>query len=118
MKKLLLTACSVLALCAIAVGCQKMHDNQTSPESVCIYSAETPATAAAGSRTVTVFATCAWTVVSNDSWLTVTPDSGEKGISEITYTWAANTTGAARTGTLSLKAGSFTDTYKVVQPGN
>lgn len=114
MKRLLAIAISAVLGGVLFSGCQKVHESGH-VDSVCIYSAATEASAAAGSRTVTVFATCDWSVASNDAWLSVSPSEGQKGISEITYSWEANTTGAVRSGSLSLKAGSFTDTYPVNQ---
>ena len=51
--------------------------------------------------------TCAWTAVSNASWIAVTSSAGGTGEGQVTFSVAANT-GAARNGTLTIAARTFT----------
>ena len=51
--------------------------------------------------------TCAWTAVSNTSWIAVTSSAGGTGEGQVTFSVAANT-GAARNGTLTIAARTFT----------
>jgi len=65
--------------------------------------------AIATSRTVSVIAgtACSWTATTTASWITVTSASGS-GIGSVTFSVAANTTGAARTGTLTIAGQTVT----------
>ena len=61
-----------------------------------------PASGSIGtSVTVTTVATCAWTVSSNASWISITSGSGGIDSGTVTFTVAANA-GPARTGTLTV----------------
>jgi len=58
---------------------------------------------------------CAWTVVSNAAWITINktrfgPGAGETwtGPGEVSFNFTANTTGATRTGTLTIGGQTFT----------
>ena len=66
-----------------------------------------------GRRTGTVGVTaatgCAWTGVSNASWITVTSGASGSGPGTVAFSVAANT-GAARTGTLTIAGQTFTVT--------
>lgn len=76
---------------------------------------KSPAAAkAGGTDQITIFATCDWEL-DGEEWFTITPSSGTRGISESTITTTENTTGADRTGTVRLKAGSYTGTYTFTQ---
>jgi len=59
-----------------------------------------------GSVAVTAPVNCAWTSVSNDSFITITSGAGT-GAGAVTYSVAANT-GAARTGTMTIAGKTFT----------
>ena len=52
---------------------------------------------------------CPWTPVSNASWITITDATGD-GNGSVTYRVAANSTGASRTGTISVGGRVFTVT--------
>jgi len=60
--------------------------------------------AAAGSGTISVStsSTCTWTAVSNDSWITVTSGANGTGNGTVTFSYAQNTTGRERRGTLTV----------------
>jgi glucose/arabinose dehydrogenase len=65
---------------------------------------------AAGTGTVSVTATsgCHWTAVSNASWITVTAGSSGVGNGTVSYSYAANTTGRQRRGTITIAGRTFT----------
>jgi hypothetical protein len=60
-----------------------------------------------GSVTVTTGDGCAWTAVSQASWITVTPGAGA-GTGTVQFTVAVNETGAARSGTIQIGGQTFT----------
>jgi hypothetical protein len=68
---------------------------------------------AASSQTVSVTGvatastSCAWTAVSNNSWITITGGASGTGIGTVTYSVDTNT-GAARTGTITIGGQIFT----------
>jgi RHS repeat-associated protein len=70
-----------------------------------------------GSLTMTTGAGCAWTAVSNASWLTVTsPLNGNgSGTGPIGYSVVANNSGAQRTGMITARGRTFTVTQPPIQ---
>lgn len=58
--------------------------------------------------TVAVTATCAWTAVTNSTWITLTSGASGTGNGTVGYSVAANTTTAARAGTLTIAGQTFT----------
>ena len=70
-------------------------------------SVSVPQTATTGSLSVIAGTNCTWTAVSNDSWITVTSATGS-GIGSVTYSVAANTTGATRIGTMTVAGKTVT----------
>jgi hypothetical protein len=110
----------IIALMSVAFlsSCQK-QDVKTSPESVAVITKPQPAgeTSAEGIRPVTIAATSSWSAVSDSDWLTVSPASGEKGMQEVILSFSANTTGASRTGKVTFTAGSYSETFTLVQKG-
>ncbi len=68
--------------------------------------------AAGGSDTVNVTAPagCAWTAVSNASWLSITSGASGSGNGAVGYTAAANQTTSVRTGTLTIAGQTYTVT--------
>lgn len=66
----------------------------------------------AGSLTVTVSsaATCAWTAVSNATWITVTTGASGVGSGSVTLSVASNSGTASRTGTVTIGTNTFTVT--------
>jgi hypothetical protein len=101
----------------IAIAGQTFTVNQASTSS-CFYSIS-PTTQSVvagggtGTVTVTTSAGCAWTGVSNASWITVTSGASGSGNGSVGYTVAANPTTALRTGTVTIAGQTFT----VSQPG-
>ena len=61
-----------------------------------------------GTVTVTADANCAWTAVSNDSWITVTSGASGSGNGSVGYTVQANTLTSTRTGTVTVAGKIFT----------
>jgi hypothetical protein len=107
----------LVAFAAIAViSCQKQETPQT-PESVTLITQPDPKgeTVEAGTRAVTIAATCDWRAVSNDAWISVSPDSGDRGIHEVILSFSENTTGAVRQGSVTFSAGSYSETFKLTQ---
>jgi hypothetical protein len=58
---------------------------------------------------------CAWTAVSNASWITITAGNSRTGDGDVRYTVAANTDGA-RTGTMTIAGATFTVTQAAAPP--
>jgi hypothetical protein len=69
-----------------------------------------PVTSGGGGGNVTVTATsgCAWTAVSNASWITVTSGASGTGNGFVGYFIAANTSGIFRSGTITIAGQTFT----------
>lgn len=105
-----------MAIAAVAfTSCQKERTTQT-PESVTVITQPISGgeEAAAGTRAVTIAATCDWKAVSNHSWITVSPDSGKVGVQEVILTYEAND-GELRTGSVTFTAGTYSETFKLTQ---
>jgi hypothetical protein len=67
-----------------------------------------PQAGASGAVTVTTAVGCAWTAVSNAAWITVTGGASGSGDGSVQYAVVANTTGVARTGTITIGGQTFT----------
>ena len=84
-------------------------------EAQCSYTV-TPTTIAAastsGTRTVSIVTgtQCSWTATTTDSWITVTSGATGQGMGNVTFLVAANGTGSARTGTLTVAGKTVTVT--------
>ena len=76
-------------------------------------SGSVPANGGTGSTGVTSPAGCAWTGVSNRSWLTVTGGASGSGNGTVAFSATANSSTSSRTGTLTIAGQSFS----VTQPG-
>ena len=66
---------------------------------------------AGGTDSVTVNASdnsCEWTAVSNDSWITITSESDYTGDGTVSFDVSVNSTGAGRTGTLTIAGETLT----------
>jgi hypothetical protein len=85
---------------------------------VCSYSLSASSlTIAAAANTGSVNVTssngvCPWTAVSNVSWITVTAGASGTGNGTVRFSIAANTTGAQRSGTLTIAGRTFTVTQR------
>ena len=82
----------------------------TCPPSISPVSQWVPAAGVTGSSTVTAGAGCAWTAVSNASWITVSAGASGSGSGTVTFSVAANAGSTDRTGTLTIGGNSFTVT--------
>ncbi|MFN7930345.1 MAG: BACON domain-containing protein [Blastocatellia bacterium] len=71
-------------------------------------SANIAAAATTLSTNVTTNAVCPWTAVSNVSWITVTSGSGGTGNGTVNFSVAVNTSGSARSGTLTIAGKTYT----------
>lgn len=67
-----------------------------------------PFTGGPGSLTVTTIAGCAWSAVSQVSWITVTSPRDNSGAGTVTFDVAASTDSTARTGSMSVAGQTFT----------
>jgi hypothetical protein len=70
-----------------------------------------------GSVSVTATSGCSWTATSNSSWITITSGNSGSGNGTVSYSVAANTSGSARTGTLTIAGQTFTVTQQVLYAG-
>jgi Viral BACON domain/Putative binding domain, N-terminal len=61
-----------------------------------------------GSVAVTAGTGCAWTAVSNASWISITAGGSGTGNGAVNYSVAADATGSNRTGTLTIAGGTVT----------
>ena len=70
-----------------------------------------------GEQTITVTATATWTISksSGNDWLTIKPESGNSGTSQVTLTAAENTLKEMRTATLTIQSGNLTKSVDVSQ---
>ena len=80
--------------------------------STCGTSTITPTSVSVGSGgatgSVSVTSSCSWGSISNASWITVTSGASGTGNGTLAYSVGANTTTAARSGTLSVAGQTFT----------
>ena len=108
----------LIAFVAISVvSCQKQETTKT-PESVAIITKPDAKgeTAAAGTRAVTIAATSNWSAVSSQpGWLSVSPDSGTKGMQEVILTFKENASGEVRTGTVTFTSGTYSESFTLTQ---
>ena len=67
-----------------------------------------PAAGGSGSVAVTSGTGCTWTALSNAAWVTITSGASGSGNGTVGYSVAAESTGASRTGTLTIGGQTFT----------
>lgn len=92
----------------------------TQAAATCTYALGSPAAAVAapggtGTVTVSTGTSCAWTAVSNTTWITVTSGASGTGNGAVAFSVAANT-GGARMGTITIAGQTFTVTQAAVAP--
>jgi hypothetical protein len=74
-------------------------------------------TCAVSNGGIDVSASCSWTAHSNDAFVTITSGASGSGNGRIEFTVAANNTGSARTGSITLVGeGGITKTTSIPQP--
>ncbi|MFA7242954.1 MAG: BACON domain-containing carbohydrate-binding protein, partial [Sulfuricellaceae bacterium] len=111
------TQIAIVAGCAASVGFKLDGSGQVSGNcgATCSYTlshASQSAAATGQSGTITVSSTsgCAWTAISNASWITVTSGASGSSNGTVAYSVAANTSSSPRTGTLTIAGQTFTVT--------
>lgn len=115
MKKQIRTLLTLMFLCLSFTACDK-DDDDDAPDSIYLYNLATKVDGNEGTISVTLFATCAWDVTPNDGWITTDVSHGsEKGIYAVHLSYTANTTGAERVGTVTFKAGTYSELYTITQ---
>ena len=116
MKKVLMSFALALLAVVLAPSCQKV-ETPTRPDSVALYTHPgKPVSYEAGTRGVTISATCDWTVKSDVSWVTVSPESGSVGIHEVVLSYSENTGTAARSANVVFTAkGGQSETFVLTQ---
>lgn len=112
-KNMLLFAASWLLIITTTVSCK---DDDPAPEPELILSVETLLFSNTNeTKTFHIKANLGWEVTSSQSWLTLSPASGEAGTIQVSVTAAANTTIESRTATLTAKVGTLTKELAVTQ---
>ena len=116
MKKILLATTIILTALFLASSCQKQKQPVT-VDSVALYTKPgDPVSAAAGTKGVTISATCDWTVTSEADWISVSPSSGSRGINEVILNYTENTGKEPRSGKVVFTAkGGYSETYTLKQ---
>jgi hypothetical protein len=95
--------CSGTNPCVVSMDAGKGVDASFSACTIAISPTSTKAPLAGGSGSVTVTAgpECAWTAVSNSSWITVTSGGGGNGVGSVDYV-VTGTSGPPRSGSISI----------------
>ncbi|MBR1872321.1 MAG: BACON domain-containing protein [Bacteroidales bacterium] len=117
MKKIQLIVASGLTLMALA-GCQstvkEIEKEVEKPVGLSIDATVIGVGAAGGEKVISFTANEAWTLSTADNWITPDKTSGEAGKAEVKLT-VAPLEGDARTGKVTIKAGSTTTEFTVEQ---
>lgn len=115
MKRLLLGF-----LCFGAMGLLTLSSCQKAPELTITSPASIELSADGSNGTITFTANRGWTASSSDSWVTVSPSSGEASDKPVTVTVRsnANTTYDDRTATVTIRMEELSQTITVRQPAN
>ena len=91
------------------------HQSETCTYSIYPASQTFPRAGGTGSISVTCSAAdCAWTAVSNDSWITITQGAGGSGSGAVFYSVAKNPVRKTRVGTITVAGQTFTVNQKKV----
>jgi hypothetical protein len=96
----------------ISIAGKTFTVNQADGTPSCTYqlsatSTSVSAAATSGSVNVTAGSGCAWSAVSNASWITVTGGASGSGIGTVTFSVAVNNTGAQRSGTITIEGQTY-----------
>ena len=111
MKKHLLLLLTLVCVC-LTSSCK--DEDEAAPDSVYMYSTTGTVDAAAGTHSVTIFTTCRNGAMKH--LFIVNPVAGgEKGIHVVKLSYTANPSAAPRTGTVTFKAGTYTETFTLTQ---
>lgn len=110
MKKILLAATVLLA--AFAWSCKK---EEKVTDAVTIKTDETIVSVEGGVVSIALNATVAWTAKSSQSWVTISPASGNAGDATIKASVLKNDTNDDRNAEITITAGTAKATYNLVQ---
>ena len=110
MKRILLIVSVLVAACA--VSCQKETKVE---DAVTIKTDEQVVPVEGGVISIAINSTVAWTAKASESWVTLSPTSGEAGDATIKASVLKNDTNDSRTATVTFTAGTKTATYTIVQ---
>jgi len=101
-------------MATLTVAGQSVTISQSAPCNYSLSQNNVTMEKAGGTGTVSVNTQsgCAWTAVSNVSWITITGGPTGTGNGTVNFTVAANTTGNDRNGTLTIAGRTFTVTEK------
>ena len=110
MKRILLIVSVLVAACA--VSCQKETKVE---DAVTIKSNEEIVPVEGGVLSIAINSTVAWTAKASESWVTLSPASGEAGDATVKASVLKNDTNDSRTATVTFTAGTKTATYTIVQ---
>ncbi len=122
MKQIRFYTLFLTALLSVLVSCDPVEpEPEPVPEpdpSLQVGSSSIDLGAEGGSQSVTLTANYDWSAKTTDSWLQVSPVSGQKGSASLTISADANNTGKARKGTVTVVCRSVNRTISVSQPAN
>ena len=110
MKTFKLMIATAIALFAV-VGCSK----DTTEDALTMGTTEISVPAAGSTQPLTFTANTSWTVSSDQDWVTFDRMSGDAGEATVNMTVEANPDYENRTATVTIKAGTKTTLFKVVQ---
>ena len=110
MKRILLIVSVLVAACA--VSCQKETKVE---DAVTIKSNEEIVPVEGGVLSIAINSTVAWTAKASESWVTLSPTSGEAGDATVKASVLKNDTNDSRTATVTFTAGTKTATYTILQ---
>lgn len=110
MKRILLIVSVLVA--AFAVSCQKETKVE---DAVTIKSDEQTVPVEGGVISISINSTVPWTAKASESWVTLSPTSGEAGDATIKASVLKNDTNDSRTATVTFTAGTKTATYTILQ---
>ena len=110
MKRILLIVSVLVAACA--VSCKKETKVE---DAVTIKTDEQVVPVEGGVLSIAINSTVAWTAKASESWVTLSPTSGEAGDATIKASVLKNDTNDSRTATVTFTAGTKTATYTILQ---
>ena len=110
MKRILLIASVLVAACA--VSCTKETKVE---DAVTIKSDDATVPVEGGVVSIAINSTVAWTAKASDSWVTISPSSGEAGDATVKASVLKNGTNDSRTATVTFTAGTKSATYTITQ---
>ena len=110
MKRILLIVSVLVAACA--VSCTKETKVE---DAVTIKSNEEIVPVEGGVLSIAINSTVAWTAKASESWVTLSPTSGEAGDATVKASVLKNDSNDSRTATVTFTAGTKTATYTILQ---